>query len=176
MHIFLIGYMGVGKSTIAGMLSRKLGLPCAEMDAMIVERQGMPITEIFEKYGEDYFRDIESKLLMEFQEKDSMVISCGGGVVLRPENAGYMRECGTVVWLTAEPETVFERVKGSKERPLLNQNMNVDFIQSMMEQRQKKYEAAANLIIATDDKSTSQITEEILLQITVIEQGASSNK
>lgn len=175
MHIFLIGYMGVGKSTIASMLSQKLGLPCAEMDAMIVERQGMPITEIFEKYGEDYFRDIESKLLMEFQEKDSMVVSCGGGVVLRPENAGYMRECGTVVWLTAEPETVFERVKSSKDRPLLNQNMNVDFIRSMMEQRQKKYEAAADLTIMTDDKSIDLITEEILLQLTAIKQQPKKN-
>ena len=175
MHIFLIGYMGVGKSTVAGVLSEKLGLPCAEMDAMIVEQQGMPITEIFEKYGEDYFRDVESKLLMDLKEKDSMIISCGGGVVLRPENAGYMRESGKVVWLTAEPETVFERVKDSKERPLLNQNMNVDFIRGMMEQRQKKYEAAADLVIATDDKSADLITEEISLQLAAVKQQTGKN-
>ncbi len=163
MHIFLIGYMGTGKSTIARMLSKKLGLPCAEMDAVIVEQQGMPITEIFEKYGEDYFRGVESKLLMELKEKDSMIVSCGGGVVLRPENAGYMRESGKVIWLTAQPETVFERVKNSKERPLLNKNMNVDFIRGMMEQRQEKYKAAADLAVATDDKSPDLIVQEILL-------------
>ena len=83
-NIFLIGFMGVGKSTIAYRLKEKLNMDYAEMDQMIVEEQGMPISDIFAKHGEEYFRDIESNTLISLQEKENMVVSCGGGVVLRP--------------------------------------------------------------------------------------------
>ena len=164
-NIFLIGFMGVGKSTIAYRLKEKLNMDYAEMDQMIVEEQGMPISDIFAKHGEEYFRDIVSNTLISLQEKENMVVSCGGGVVLRPENAMHMRKSGTVIWLTATPETVYERVKDSTHRPVLNGNMNVEYIKGLMEQRQARYEAAADIEIATDGKNITEICDEIISKL-----------
>lgn len=161
-NIFLIGFMGTGKSTISRELKRMLGMERMEMDQMIVEQQGMPISEIFSRFGEDYFRDVESKLLIDLQKKKGMIVSCGGGIVVREKNIGYMKESGKVVLLTATPETVYERVKDSKDRPILNGNMNVEYINELMEKRREKYEAAADVIVATDGKSVAQICQEIV--------------
>lgn len=161
-NIFLIGFMGVGKSTISKALKEKLQMECAEMDQMIVEAQGMPISEIFEKHGESYFRDVESQTLIDLQGENNLIVSCGGGIVIRPENAEYMRKSGVVVWLTATPETVYERVKDSTERPVLNGNMNVEYIRGLMEKRHALYEAAADVTVSTDGKTTEEICNEIL--------------
>ena len=161
-HIFLIGFMGSGKSSVAQELSKQLGIEALEMDAMIVEGQQMAITDIFAKYGEERFRDLESQLLIDLQPRDPAVISCGGGVVLRPENTGHMKKHGRVVLLTATPQSIYERVKDSTERPILNQNMSVEFIEGLMEKRRAKYLAAADYVIATDGKELDAICEEIL--------------
>lgn len=164
-NIFLIGFMGAGKSTVAKALRKKLAMEQAEMDQMIVESEGMPISEIFEKHGEDYFRDVESNTLIGLEKKQNLIVSCGGGVVLRPENAAYMKKSGTVVWLKANPETIYERVKDSKERPILNGNMNVAYISDLMKKREALYEAAADVTIETDGKSMEQICNEIIAKI-----------
>lgn len=160
--IFLIGFMGAGKSTVARELERRLGARRVEMDAAIAECEGMPISEIFEKYGESYFRDAETKLLRELASEEGIIVSCGGGAVLREENAALMKECGRIVLLQARPETIYARVKNSTERPILNGNMNVEYIRGLMEQRSGRYLAVADLIVETDEKSVSGIAEEIL--------------
>lgn len=161
-NIFLIGFMGTGKSTVSRELKKMLSMECMEMDDMIVERQGMPISEIFEKHGEDYFRDIESGLLVELKEKNNVIVSCGGGVVVRRENIGHMKDSGTVVLLSATPQTVYERVKNNTGRPILNGNMNVEYIAELMEKRREKYEKAADIVIVTDGKSTKEVCREIV--------------
>jgi len=161
-NIFLIGFMGCGKSTIARMLSEKRGVTQAEMDEIIVQEQGMPITEIFEKYGEEHFRDIETDLIRRLQTSDGVVVSCGGGAVLREENRKMMKESGVIVWLTAKPETILERVKNSTNRPILNGHMNVEYIAELMEKRRECYQEAADYQLATDGKSREEICEEIL--------------
>ena len=110
-NIFLIGFMGSGKSTVASCLAKKCGMEIVEMDQVIVEREGMSISDIFAHKGETYFRDVESQLLTEIQAKQDRVISCGGGVVLREQNVKEMKKCGKVVLLNAKPETILERVK-----------------------------------------------------------------
>lgn len=164
-NIFLIGFMGTGKSTIAHMLQRELQFPLVEMDERIVKEQGMAITEIFEKYGEEYFRDLESQLVLSLGMEESSVISCGGGVVLRPQNVSNMKKSGRIVLLTATPETVFERVKNSNDRPVLNGHMNVEYIAALMEKRRALYEKAADVTIVTDDRSREDICQEILDKI-----------
>lgn len=164
-NIYLIGFMGAGKSTIARTLVREQGCSLVEMDEQIVEEQGMSINEIFEKYGEDHFRDIESRLVEDLGKKRGMVVSCGGGVVVRKENVQNMKSSGKIVFLTATPETVYERVKNSTDRPILNGHMNVEYIAGLMEKRRALYEEAADLTIATDGKTRDEICREILKKL-----------
>ena len=161
-NIFLIGFMGCGKSTVAAHLFKEYGLQIVEMDQVLVERLGMSIPEIFEKYGETYFRDEETKLLAECGNQTDKVVSCGGGVVLRKENVEIMKKSGKIVWLTAKPETILSRVKNDKNRPLLDGNKNVSAITLMLEKRYAHYEGAADIVVETDNKSVEDICKEIL--------------
>ncbi len=162
MNIFLIGFMGAGKSTIARTLQSKLDMPLIEMDERIVEEQGCSINEIFDRKGEAGFRDIESDLVKRIANERDSIVSCGGGVVIRPENVEYMKKSGKIVFLTATPETIYERVKNGKDRPLLNGNMNVEYISSLMDKRRDIYNAASDEKIATDNKSKDEIAQEII--------------
>jgi shikimate kinase len=164
-NIFLIGFMGSGKSTVAGELQRVLGMERIEMDDFIVKEQGMSISDIFAAYGEAHFRDLESDLLIRLQKKSDVIVSCGGGVVMREENVAHMKKSGAIVLLTASPETIYERVKDNDSRPILNNNMNVAYIKELMEKRRSHYEAAADITISTDHKSISQICEEIISRL-----------
>lgn len=161
-NIFLIGFMGAGKSTIARTLQRKLGFPLVEMDERIVQEQGMSINDIFAQYGEAHFREIESQLVVDLGKQEPSIVSCGGGVVVRPENTQNMKKSGRIVLLKASPETIFERVKNSTDRPILNGHMNVEYIAELMEKRRALYEEAADITIQTDGKTREQICEEII--------------
>lgn len=161
-NIFLIGFMGAGKSTISDYLKNVLAMDVVEMDQCIVERQGMSISDIFETYGEEYFRELETNLLIEMQSRSNVVVSCGGGVPMRERNVVEMKKNGRVVLLTAKPETILERVKDNHDRPLLENNKNVSFIADLLEKRRAKYEAAADIVIQTDGKSELEICEELI--------------
>lgn len=165
-NIVLIGFMGVGKSTVSEYLKDTYGMDVVEMDQVIAERVGMSIPDIFEIHGEEYFRNLETGLLKELQSRKNTVISCGGGAALREENVVEMKKNGRVVFLTAAPETVYERVKGSDERPILNGNKNVNYIAKLMEKRRAKYEAAADVLVATDGRDVQSICEEIMKKVT----------
>lgn len=164
-NIFLIGFMGSGKSTVASCLSETYGMEAVEMDQLIVEREGMSIPDIFAQKGESYFREAETNLLIEIQSEQNKVVSCGGGVVLREKNVEEMKKSGKIVLLDAKPETILERVKNDDNRPLLRGNKNVEFISNMMEQRRPKYEGAADIVIQTDGKKTDAICKEIIEKI-----------
>ena len=164
-NIVLIGFMGTGKSTIARELAKTHQMNIVEMDEEIVRRRGKSIADIFEEEGEEYFRDLETALLKELQTKENQVISCGGGAVLREENVRVMKKNGCVVLLTALPQTIYERVKNNTDRPILQGNMNVEYIASLMEKRREKYEKTADIVIATDGKNVSQICEEMLQKL-----------
>ena len=161
-NIFLIGFMGAGKSTISDYLKNALAMDVVEMDQCIVERQGMSISDIFETYGEEYFRELETNLLIEMQSRSNVVVSCGGGVPMRERNVAEMKKNGRVVLLTAKPETILDRVKDNHDRPLLENNKNVSFIADLLEKRRAKYEAAADIVIQTDGKSELEICEELI--------------
>ena len=157
--------MGCGKSTVAAKLNQMYGMHVVEMDQEISVRQKMSIPEIFEKYGEEYFRNLESNLLQEIQTGTNQVVSCGGGVVLRTKNVAEMRKNGRIVLLTAKPENVLRRVRENDDRPILKGRKTVKDITELMEARREKYEEAADIVVATDDKSVSVICEEIMQKI-----------
>ena len=93
-HIFLIGFMGAGKSTIATQLKKMLPVDQMEMDETIAREEGMSIPDIFAKHGESYFRDLETTLLKDLSQCSPMIVSCGGGAVMREENTQIMKQCG----------------------------------------------------------------------------------
>ena len=157
--------MGSGKSTISDYLSTVFDMKLVEMDQVIAEKEEMSIPDIFATYGEEYFRNLETNLLKELQTGQNCIISCGGGVALRQENVVEMKKNGRVVLLTASPETIFERVKDSNDRPILDGNKNVEFIAGLMEQRREKYEAAADVVVQTDNKTILQICEELISKL-----------
>lgn len=164
-NIALIGFMGCGKSTVSAYLQKMLAMDLAEVDEMIVEQEGMSIPDIFDKYGESYFRNCESNMVIELQKKELTIISCGGGLVMRPENVENLKKHSRIVLLTAKPETIYERVKDSTDRPILNGNMNVEYIAQLMEKRRAVYEAAADLVIETDGRDVQDICEELIRRI-----------
>lgn len=160
--LFLIGFMGAGKSTVAKALNALCGLEVLEMDAEIERRAGMSISEIFSTLGEEAFRQMETDLITSLSRETGHVVSCGGGTAMREVNVRAMRSRGHIVWLTAEPETILSRVAGSHDRPLLEGHKDVPYIRSLLEQRRPKYEAAADLTVSTDGKSAGQICADIL--------------
>ena len=153
-NIFLIGFMGVGKSTVSNALQNTFAMDVVEMDEMIAKKNNMSISEIFDLHGEAYFRNEENK-----------IVSCGGGVAMREVNVQEMRKSGKVILLTAKPETILERVKENHDRPLLENNKTVEYVSELMEKRRPAYEAAADIVIATDGKSANEICEEIIAQV-----------
>ncbi|BDF33428.1 hypothetical protein CE91St62_14930 [Lachnospiraceae bacterium] len=168
-NIVLIGFMGAGKTTVSDYLSTMFAMEIIEMDQVIADREEMSIPDIFATYGEEYFRNLETNLLIEMQSRKNTVISCGGGAALRERNVDEMKKNGRVVLLTASPETIYERVKDSDDRPVLNGRKNVEGISELMEQRREKYEAAADIVINTDNKNVLQICEELVQRVTEME-------
>lgn len=160
-NIYLIGFMGTGKSTVSRSLAELLGYEEIDTDAWIVRQQNRSIPEIFETQGEEYFRELETDLLRRMKSQQHKIISCGGGMVLREENTALMKETGVVVLLTATPQTILSRVENGADRPILNGNMNVEYIRGLMEKRAPYYEAAGEVVIVTDHRLPEEIAEEI---------------
>lgn len=160
-NIFLIGFMGCGKSTMARLLAEDMHMELVEMDETIEKEEGRTINDIFATDGEAHFRDLESQLIVRIADKGGRIVSCGGGAILREENVANMKKNGTIIYLCATPETIYDRVHLSTNRPLLNGNMNVEYIGQLMEKRVAKYEAAADEVILVDDKEKLEILNEI---------------
>ena len=169
-NIVLIGFMGAGKTTVSDYLSTMFDMDIIEMDQEITDREEMSIPDIFATYGEEYFRDLETSLLVELQDRKNVIISCGGGTALRENNVAEMKKNGRVVLSTASPETIYERVKDSDDRPVLKGRKNVDGIAELMEQRREKYEAAADIVVQTDHKTVLQVCEELVQRLSEMEE------
>ena len=161
-NIVLIGYMGAGKTTVGKAVAEKKGYDFIDTDVYIEQHEGMSIPDIFEKKGETYFRELETKILLELKETlHHTVIATGGGLPLRKENSDILKSLGTVYYLKACADTIYNRVKDCTNRPLLRCDNPYEKIASMLEAREPIYEKACNIRMITDNQKLDDIVEYI---------------
>ena len=161
-HIILIGFMGSGKSSVGKKLARAMELSFVDTDDLIEEQAHMKITDIFEEYGEEYFRDLETLTLRQLLDaQNRLVIAVGGGMPMRSENRNYLKQLGTVIYLKAEVDTLVERLQGDTSRPMLKGRDLKTKIRDLMQARGSVYQETADIDIVTDQKGCRRIVEEI---------------
>ncbi|MBI5845462.1 MAG: shikimate kinase AroL [Deltaproteobacteria bacterium] len=164
-NIYLTGYRCTGKTTVGRALADVLGLDFADADEVLVGEAGKDVASIVAEEGWEGFRDRESAVLKRLAEHGGLVVATGGGVILRPQNTALMRETGCVVWLTAEPAVIRNRMGAdsvtSSQRPSLTGQDVLSEIEDVLSQRGPLYAAAAHVTIATDDLQVSEIVREI---------------
>ncbi len=160
-NIVLTGFMGAGKTSVSAELARLTGFACVEVDEEIERSAGMSIPEIFLKFGEPRFREMETEEIKRAASKRGAVISTGGGAVMKEENMEALRAGGVVVYLRTEPRTVLERTSGNSDRPLLQVADPMKKIEELLAKRKPYYERA-DIIVDTDGKNPREVAEEIL--------------
>ncbi len=163
-NIFLLGFMGAGKSTVGAILAEKIGYRYCDADEFIETRAGATITQIFADYGEKYFRDLESESMESLSTEEKQVIATGGGVIQRDRNWDAMNSGGITVYLQAPIEVIWERIKDSKDRPLLQVENPLETASELLNKRTPLYEKA-DLVIDTSDLSLEEVAEEIIKAI-----------
>lgn len=160
-HLFLTGFMGAGKTSVGRPLANAMHLPFLDLDQIIVETSGRQIPEIFKTDGEAFFRDLETDCLLQLTAADPAVISTGGGIIGRSENRNFMHANGTVVYLSAEWETLRQRIGDPASRPLARSDDGWMTTQRLWLERCPLYEQA-DLIIKTDNRTIPEIISEII--------------
>tara|TARA_Y100001970_G_scaffold75867_2_gene96189 strand:+ start:893 stop:1402 length:510 start_codon:yes stop_codon:yes gene_type:complete len=158
--IFLIGFMGAGKSTIGLELSKKLSFNLVDTDKSIERSQGMKITEIFSKKGEDFFRELETNELKLLSNEHNLIVSTGGGIILKDSNREILNNVFSI-YLKADFDIIFERIKEDKTRPLLLTDNPYKTAKEIFESRYELYESFQNKI-NTDNKHPKDISDEIV--------------
>ena len=165
MNIILCGMMGCGKSTIGLCLAEKMNSAHVDTDCLIVEKHGR-IADVFEKYGEKYFRDLETETVKELVQKDKLVISTGGGLVLKQENVELLKSSGKIIFLRANVETLCKRLQADTERPLLQNAKSLqERLENLLKDRAPTYEKVADLTLDVDEKTPEEIADEIIKRI-----------
>lgn len=162
MKLVLCGMMGSGKTTVGKLLAKALAWEWVDTDECIVSRYGN-ISDIFAQKGASYFREKETEIVKTLTQKDRLVISTGGGIVLREENISLLKEDGIVLYLRAQKQTLVGRLQGDKTRPLLQSEEPLDCkIERLLQERGVLYEGASDSIVDVDGKTPTEIVEEIL--------------
>ncbi len=160
-HLWLLGLSGSGKSTIGPLLAQKLALPFTDTDVQITQSAQRSIPQIFAAGGEQEFRKWESKIVSQLAQKPPQVISCGGGVVLSPENRLILAQTGTRIYLQAEISTLVQRLSHCTDRPLLPPDQLEPNLQRQLAERQKWYEES-DITLPLNDQSPDQLCQRIL--------------
>ena len=164
-NIILAGMMGAGKTFIGKSLKKELPkMNLIDVDEYIEQTQNMKISEIFKKYGESYFRNIEAESIKKIIESDNQIISLGGGVFEREENRNILNKNGYTIYLKAPAEVLFERIKNETHRPLLQQGFGLERIKQILNTREINY-SKAMIIVETQNKSEKEIIQEIFKRI-----------
>jgi len=168
--IALIGFMGTGKTVVGKALAEKLGRDFVEMDTLIEQKAGKPISEIFQQDGEIAFRELEIEVTREVAGNKNQVIACGGGLVLNKINIDRLKKDSVIVYLTASPRVILERVSGDGgERPVLKASNKAEKIQELLRLRKPFYEQAADIKIDTSKLDIGAVVEQIISKVKQVE-------
>ncbi|MFZ1081880.1 MAG: shikimate kinase [Candidatus Kryptoniota bacterium] len=171
--IYLAGFMGSGKTTIGPKLAHQLECDFVDVDDLIEKEEGISIARIFEKYNEQYFRDIEKKMLAKISEsKRNIVVALGGGTMTMEENRNLIHKEGILVYLKTDPEEIFARIDGKQDRPMLlagdgtrlSDNELRMKVTSLMKEREKHY-LEANIIVNTSNINVEESVEQIVSKL-----------
>ena len=160
-HIFLVGFMGAGKTTVARLLAERLDRPCVDVDEIIEAESGRSVREIFEDEGEPAFRALESRALLSLQTAEPSVVACGGGIVTRDENRSALKQLGCVVYLKVSAGETLARVGADGTRPLLSGPGGVLAATSLLEARESLYAAVADISVDTVGLSAEQVADRV---------------
>lgn len=171
MNIYLIGYRCTGKSTVGKKLAVEMGRIFIDTDEELKRLQDMDVGEIIRQRGWNVFRDMEADVLKNLNSRDNLVVSTGGGIVLRSENRLSMKKNGLVVWLKAEPDTIYKRMvedsNTAGQRPPLTSKVLMDEIRETLSERLPLYEAAMDFSVETDEKGMDVICAAITEKLKV---------
>lgn len=161
--VYLVGYMGCGKSAIGKRLSFATKMPFYDMDNEIVKMTGLTIPQIFEMYGEEYFREMETSFLRSFRD-ESCIIATGGGVAARRVNREIMRETGLVFFLNAPFRDIWRRISTDRNRPIVQRSTRSD-LEKLFNERKPFYLQSAHFKVETENRSLRDIVDYIAFQI-----------
>jgi len=160
-NIVLLGFMGTGKTAVGKRIAEKLEMEYLDIDDAIEKEAGMSISEIFSRFGEEHFRDLESEIAEKVSEYKNKVIAGGGGIVLRKKNMDNLRRGGILICLTARPEVILERTKKEHHRPLLEVDYPLTTIKELLAYRVPFY-ARADYSLDTSDLTIDQVVEKVI--------------
>lgn len=160
-NIVLVGMMGAGKTTIGALLAQKIHATYVDIDSAVEKETGKTINQIFESYGEDLFRKLESKTIKKYAAYHNQVISTGGGAVSNPVNLEELQRNSILFYLKATPKELYARIKDVKNRPLLKQPNPLSVLDKLLKEREKSYQMA-DYTIVTSNKQAFEIIEEII--------------
>jgi shikimate dehydrogenase len=161
MNIVLIGMRGSGKTAVGRILAQKLGRELIEMDELIAQKAGLSIPEIVARHGWERFRDLEEEIVAKLSKRDNIVNATGGGVVIREQNVSRLKQNGLLVWLTANVDTLLQRIGEDESRPLLKGKTRREDMEITLAERQPLYRKAADIAIDTEGKTPEAIAETI---------------
>lgn len=162
LNLILVGFMGSGKSAIGRMAAQRLRFQFVDTDALVVDRAGIEISEIFARHGEQEFRDLETGVIESMAARERYVIATGGGAVLRERNRELLRSLGFVVLLTANEDVIVERVARNSKRPLLQNDDPRGTIVRLLAERRPAYEAAAHWTLDTSALTREEATDALV--------------
>ena len=164
-NVILIGFMGSGKTSCGKAYSKLAGTGFSDTDEMIEEQQKMSISDIFEKYGEAYFRKLETELVKSLEGREIGVLSVGGGLAVTPGNGDLLKKIGKVVYLKATKECLVKRLESDTTRPLLAGGNLEEKIANLMALREDAYMSAADIVINTEGLSVDEVAKKIYAEI-----------
>ena len=159
-NIVLVGLMGCGKTTVGKLLASKLNMSFIDTDSQIEQHAGRSINQIFEKYGETHFRNLEHQIAIELSNKSGYVISTGGGFVENTDNINLLKDNSVLFYLLATPQELYDRIKDDTSRPLLKNSSPLETLKVLLDKRESKYRLADEMII-TSNKPIDEIVKEI---------------